>query len=1208
MRSFYVGAILLASVSAQAIVLQVPSAEYPTISSALGAAAAGDTVELLQSGSPFTETGMTIPGGVHVRGEGVGWSVVIDGQDTDLLFMIIDAEGVEISNLTIQNGNSSDGGAVYLDNSTVTISEVYATGNHASNMGGFAYLTSSSLTIDGGCLYSQNTSGHYGGAIAGHNSKLYAYGGTFTQNSTETDSWEAGGGAVWLHTTDGEIHSEGEFYGVTFDGNDSYFSGGAVGAILSDLTFTQNCQFANNRVETVATGFGLDGRGAAIYCNNDYPLNEPDWYYPGAFVRIEDNCTFSSNKFIGFGGNGGAVWTFEAALSMSDCAFNSNGYDENYNANFGGAILFGGYDGGAARYDLSIVGAIFKDNKANNGGAITLYNMMSGGIFNAPLIRDSQFIENEAGYGGAVYSLYADSDFQNCLFSSNSATGRGGALYHLDFRSATMTHCTVVNNSAPLGSAIGGEMEYASDNDVVIMNCILANNMDGEPAYCTGGAGFAITYSNIHGHGEDGLENWIGCLAGQGPDVDGNMEALPGFVTPDGFPYELDFRLRWNSPCLDKGTDVNAMGHTQDWDRTAPDIGYFVDYGEGEELEEAWQLMEPGWYTASSSQTLFASDIAPGCIVRVDDDVSLVLHGSDGAEINVGGDGPRTAFVGPISTESSADLSFEGAPNSQNPPAFTFEGVLFNHPARTDGTGLLSFHDADVTLETASFQNYLDARVYAERCTGSIANLTVGPAEVGDVDSPARLEFINSNFDISHCAFAALENGTPWRLKMVGTGPDGTTGTLSHCDFDGNSTHGNPVELASAVLRITHTDFFGCRQNAIHQDHTTTYMDWGALNMISSMPNHDGPYLPLFDLYGGALEMFCGKNVLLHPYSRLEEIPFVSYSDGRLQSDPYTVGRMWSYNQFGTDCSDSFTEEEINGSGLIPGWAYTRDNQSGCGIPFASCEELTGGSAAALQLGIEADQAGYYGTANAHYNDVNLLYPKSKEVTEASNRLKALGQNKYYGPGSYASVSQDLFDAGNLSASLGYHAQEVMQFCNGWLVEGYYGDRQSAEEALWLMYNTESDPKCANVIMTAIKELGSYPIQNSGLYAMNPAMQMEHRMQQTRADLALLDADWEVQTAGDQGQTRPVEFTLAPAYPNPFNPVTHLDLVLPEAGLVEAHAYNVLGQRVQTLISGHVEAGSRQMMLDGSRLATGLYVVQVEWKNQLKQQKVLLVK
>ena len=183
-----------------------------------------------------------------------------------------------------------------------------------------------------------------------------------------------------------------------------------------------------------------------------------------------------------------------------------------------------------------------------------------------------------------------------------------------------------------------------------------------------------------------------------------------------------------------------------------------------------------------------------------------------------------------------------------------------------------------------------------------------------------------------------------------------------------------------------------------------------------------------------------------------------------------------------------------------------------------------------------------------------------------------------------------------------------MQFCNGWLVEGYYGDRQSAEEALWLMYNTESDPKCANVIMTAIKELGSYPTQNSGLYAMNPAMQMEHRMQQTRADLALLDADWEVQTAGDQGQTRPVEFTLAPAYPNPFNPVTHLDLVLPEAGLVEAHAYNVLGQRVQTLISGHVEAGSRQMMLDGSRLATGLYVVQVEWKNQLKQQKVLLVK
>lgn len=49
--------------------------------------------------------------------------------------------------------------------------------------------------------------------------------------------------------------------------------------------------------------------------------------------------------------------------------------------------------------------------------------------------------------------------------------------------------------------------------------------------------------------------------------------------------------------------------------------------------------------------------------------------------------------------------------------------------------------------------------------------------------------------------------------------------------------------------------------------------------------------------------------------------------------------------------------------------------------------------------------------------------------------------------------------------------------------------------------------------------------------------------------------------------------------------------MLPEASHVTLTVYDVLGRRIAVLVDGSYEAGRHEAILDGSRLASGLYLV-----------------
>jgi len=88
------------------------------------------------------------------------------------------------------------------------------------------------------------------------------------------------------------------------------------------------------------------------------------------------------------------------------------------------------------------------------------------------------------------------------------------------------------------------------------------------------------------------------------------------------------------------------------------------------------------------------------------------------------------------------------------------------------------------------------------------------------------------------------------------------------------------------------------------------------------------------------------------------------------------------------------------------------------------------------------------------------------------------------------------------------------------------------------------------------------------------------------------------------------EFKFQLAGPNPFNPSTTLNVVVPEAGYVSVNVYNILGQEVATLVNGYMEASTvgHSVNWTAENLASGVYFVKAIAAGEVSTQKLMLLK
>ena len=86
------------------------------------------------------------------------------------------------------------------------------------------------------------------------------------------------------------------------------------------------------------------------------------------------------------------------------------------------------------------------------------------------------------------------------------------------------------------------------------------------------------------------------------------------------------------------------------------------------------------------------------------------------------------------------------------------------------------------------------------------------------------------------------------------------------------------------------------------------------------------------------------------------------------------------------------------------------------------------------------------------------------------------------------------------------------------------------------------------------------------------------------------------------------QFMLSKAYPNPFNPSTSISLTLPNTEFVSVKVYNLMGQEIEILSEGILEANIHTFTWNANNVSSGVYLIKAESNSNVSIQKVLLVK
>jgi hypothetical protein len=204
-------------------------ASWTSLNSSI-AAAAGKTVTLMLS-TPFDMTGFQSDSNIEMFTPKtaitiVGNAAVFDAGGKDCFFKVYPAVALVMSNVTLQNGNSGVGGAIFVTDGTITLSHCSFrknTADYAGGAGGAISVQDGTITLSD-CSFNGNTTSYCDGA----GGAISVDGGTITLSDCSfngnTAGYNACGGAIYVYGGGTITLSDCSFNGNTAPGD----AGGAL--------------------------------------------------------------------------------------------------------------------------------------------------------------------------------------------------------------------------------------------------------------------------------------------------------------------------------------------------------------------------------------------------------------------------------------------------------------------------------------------------------------------------------------------------------------------------------------------------------------------------------------------------------------------------------------------------------------------------------------------------------------------------------------------------------------------------------------------------------------------------------------------------------------------------------------------------------------------------------------------------------------------
>ena len=515
----------------------------------------GDTIDFSVTGAiKLTSAELFVNKSVTISGPGAR-SLAVDGNANGRVFHIAPGKTVAISGLTIRNASANagpdlnDGGGIYNDHATLTVTNCTVSGNFAVLGGGIMNDGSSgsaSLTISNSTL-SGNSASFLGGGI--YNDGAFSSTTTVTvDNCTLSGNSAPEGGGI----------DNGGFSGnptltvrnSTLSGNSAPSGGGIYNSATSSGNATLN--IGNTILNAGASGANIFNDKGTV-TSNGYNLSSDNG---GGFLAAATDQISTDPKLAPLADNGGPTSThalfagspaIDKGKDLSGTGKDQRGRtrprDEASITNAAGGdgsdigafegtarVVINNNDGGAG--SLRQVLADSSDNDtvafdaAVNGQTITLTTgelLVSASVaINGPGAKQLAVDGNNASrvfhiasgktasisgltirdgrgqYGGGIFNDHATLTLTNCAVTLNQADFSGGGIDSEGFNGSvtlTVRNCTLSGNSAKFQ---GGAIYNDTDNGtatLTIENSTLSGN------FVTTGSGGAITNDPTSGGG-----------------------------------------------------------------------------------------------------------------------------------------------------------------------------------------------------------------------------------------------------------------------------------------------------------------------------------------------------------------------------------------------------------------------------------------------------------------------------------------------------------------------------------------------------------------------------------------------------------------------------------------------------------------------------------------------------------------------------------
>ena len=113
-------------------------------------------------------------------------------------------------------------------------------------------------------------------------------------------------------------------------------------------------------------------------------------------------------------------------------------------------------------------------------------------------------------------------------------------------------------------------------------------------------------------------------------------------------------------------------------------------------------------------------------------------------------------------------------------------------------------------------------------------------------------------------------------------------------------------------------------------------------------------------------------------------------------------------------------------------------------------------------------------------------------------------------------------------------------------------------------------------------------------------------------DMGLYESNYIHSNIRISGNQKPASFQLMQNYPNPFNPSTTIEYSVGTGKQALTHVdltiFNILGEKIATLISASQPVGTYQVTWDASELPSGVYFYRLQSGNFVQTRRMLLIK